>query len=184
MNNEKVYIVIGFPGHGKTTVSKSLAEATGLVRGSTSDPVYLHIAEWLSNGMPALSVATSEELLRGMSKEKIRPELVRVGDFLTKEEPEFLVRRLYESGCRIIDGVRRREQELPAVRKYFSLLGVVCQVIWVQRLPEPVRISDNTTVTWKDADRVIVNYGDGYDELRVRTQLAWWVSVNDEFLLL
>jgi hypothetical protein len=117
--------------------------------------------------MPALSVATSEEILRGMSKEKIRPELVRVGDFLTKEEPEFLVRRLYESGCRIIDGVRRREQELPAVRKYFSLLGVVCQVIWVQRLPEPVRISD-----------------DGYDELRVRAQLAGWVSVNDEFLLL
>jgi hypothetical protein len=57
-------------------------------------------------------------------------------------------------------------------------------VIWVQRLPEPVRISDNTTVTWKDADRVIVNYGDGYDELWVRAQLAEWVSVNDEFLLL
>jgi len=124
------------PRPREDTVSKSLAKPpAGTWLNQRSG--YLHIAEWLSACWPALSVVTSEELLRGCRRRRFGRSSSGSAIF-SQRKPEFLVRRLYESGCRIIDGVRRREQELPACASIFRCSESFASDLGAA-LPEPVR---------------------------------------------
>lgn len=178
-----MFIFIGHPQHGKTTARKIFCDLTGLSGSSCSDVIYALLAR--QKNIP-------EAELRAFPKETIRKELIEFGDYLcgsigklelVKPEkpfhddlyraPSALVRVLYHSGRRAIDGVRRR-LELQEVKDRMEWLGIGTVVFWVERPGAPV-IADNTAVTAKDADFVIVNDG---DPAALKAKLVAWLEAN------
>lgn len=158
-----VWLIIGLPRHGKTEVGKAMAEVLGCGRGSTSTPVYMALAaEWSANlGIPVLDAFHN---LLALPKEQIRPDLVRVGDALCKENPAALSLWLVDNGNYVIDGIRRRS-ELDYTRKVLAERGHKVTVCWVWREPPPPTISDNTEVTAADASCGIFNNYETVEEL-------------------
>lgn len=154
---ELVYALAGYPGHGKTTISKALERATSLPRGSTSDIIYPALAEEMVANGEASCAASALAELKIRPKEEIRSRLVATGDRLTKSDPSYLLRTLVKDhGCRAVDGVRRVE-EFREARQLLEKEGLFIVLFWIKRSPEPARIYDNTTLTEEDADAVIIN---------------------------
>lgn len=158
-----VFLFLGPARHGKTTARKHFAELTGIPGASCSDVIYPLLADYLD---------ITEEELRNMPKEEARPKLIEFGDWLCGKRdnvsfsdkplsetmyrgPSSLVRALYLSGIRVIDGVRRRE-ELWDASRIFDWLNVPLMVFWVER-PGADQIQDNTEVTVEDADVTLLN---------------------------
>ena len=83
-------------------------------------------------------------------KEKHRPNLIKKGDGMCAEDPTCLAGILIEKGCKIVDGIRRKE-EFEAITKKYK-----CTVFWVEREGYP-KVKDNTTVTKDMADFIIFN---------------------------
>lgn len=163
-----VIIVLGPPGHGKTTAREILVKLTGLRGGSCSDVIY-HIL--------AARRKVSIESLRQLPKEQIRPALIELGDWLcgqigTLSEaskntelsdeiffrvPSALVRVLFLNDVRVIDGVRRRI-ELQDALKHLEWLGIRTLVLFVHR-PGGPKIADNTEDLTEFADEILPNDG-------------------------
>jgi hypothetical protein len=160
-----IYIIIGYPGHGKTEVGLAIAEHLNLKRGSTSDAVYeaLSDSRALRNGT---TPAHELSILRSIPKSELRDELVKCGDHLCAAGGSTcIVWHLVTHGCGVIDGVRRGE-ELWSARHRLVDQGLHPVVWWVERVPTPPRIHDNTTVTCSDSDFVFVNDCGTIEELR------------------
>lgn len=137
-------IVGGQPRHGKSTTASFLSSETGMLHGNTSDVIYRSLAQKMHR---------DEEEVRSMSKESLRPELIKMGDSLCHEDPAFLVKSLLDQHIQIITGVRK-PLELAAVRKHTPRL----KFLWVKR-PGFHVIEDNTILTAADADHIIINDG-------------------------
>jgi len=153
--NSLIFIITGLPGHGKTTLAATLACAFDLKMGSTSDPIFQLLAQRLASNT-GMGLDEAEQILRTANKEILRPTLVRYGNQMVLGDPSALVQMLIARDCRIIDGVRRK-QELNEALKYIVEQGFTPVVIWVQRMPPPERIHDNTEVCGLDADHVVTN---------------------------
>lgn len=161
---QPVIFVIGKPQHGKSTVRTFLSERLKLRGASCSDTILAVIendlgkekfAEWMK-----------------LPKEQRRSTLIKVGDALcglgqlkeaVAEDPGYyvgpsaLIRALFHSGVRIIDGVRRRIELADAI-KHLEWCGVPYRVIRVTR-PGGPEIADNTEDLSAYVDTEIVNDG-------------------------
>jgi hypothetical protein len=179
--NPAVVLFIGQPRHGKTTARKILSEMIGQPGASCSDVIYPLLAKHLK---------MTEAELRAMEKEETRPMLVEFGDYLCGKtqhlsvvpggtpgpgvyfrSPSTLFRSLYLMGIRIIDGVRRKE-ELDEIRQILHWLNVPLVVFWVERPGNPPT-GDNTAVTSKDADAVLLNDG---TPTQLKEKLQTWLD--------
>lgn len=172
-----LFVFIGPPRQGKTTARKLFCELTTLRGASCSDVIYALLST--HKGIP-------ESELRAYDKEAIRAELIEFGDYLcgsisklelVKSEnpirediyrgPSALVRTIFLTGHRVVDGVRRR-LELQETKERMGWLGIPVIVFWVER-PGAEEVKDNTAVTREDADYIITNAGSP-SELRVHLQ--------------
>jgi hypothetical protein len=179
MAQPPVIFFIGPPKHGKSTARNIVCELTGLVGASCSDFIYHFLA---------LRKKVDVSVLRAIPKETFREELIECGDWMCKVEPihslnekaadpdidgelyrcpSAIVRALYHSGVRVIDGVRRRT-ELNHAREHLDWCGVRTLVFWVQK-PGGPKVKDNTDITKEFADEVVVNDG---SIIELRTKLA------------
>lgn len=154
---------MGRPQSGKTTLRGFLSKLSGMPGASCSDVVHAvhrHLA-----GLDYREVLTPED------KEKIRPVLVALGDYvvgragsdeqvksllgegalekLSKAElyraPSGLFRPLYHSGIRIVDGIRRTA-EFEEILNRTVWNGDRVAVVWVERPGHPSP-EDNTEIT-------------------------------------
>ena len=174
--NSSIFIITGLPGHGKTTLAATLADAFDLKMGSTSDPIYQLLASRLA-GNTGMDLETAERLLRSADKEILRPTLVRYGNQMVVGDPSALVQMLIAKGCRIIDGVRRK-QELNEALKYIVEQGFTPAVIWVARRPAPPQVHDNTEVCGLDADHTVIN------SFRTAVDFCNWIYANSGIITL
>lgn len=163
-----IVFFIGPPTHGKTTARKMFCERTGLSGHSCSEVIVAHIAR--HRGVPVSALAAED-------KEKLRPLLIEVGNYLCGDigkltllekpedfeavgyfrSPSALIRTLIMSGDHVVDGVRRR-LELEEAKKHLAWLGRRVVVVWVET-PGKSTVKDNTELTAADADVVMVNDG-------------------------
>lgn len=179
--NPAVVLFIGPPRHGKTTARKILSELISQPGASCSDVIYPLLAKHLK---------MTEAELRAMEKEEARPMLVEFGDYLCGQthqlsvvpggtpnegtyfrSPSTLFRSLYLTGIRLIDGVRRRE-ELDEIRQILRWMNVPLVVFWVER-PKAPATGDNTAVTAKDADAMLLNDG---TPTQLKEKLQTWLD--------
>jgi len=144
MNRKNALLLIaGLPTSGKTEFGSAFAAVTGRTAGSPSDIIYRELAEEMGVTVPDL---------HRIPKETLRPELIRVGDRITAEDPAALIKMLASSGVTVISGIRKK-RELAAVRsKYPDAV-----IVWIYRA-SPF-IQDNTDLKATDCDMVIVNDG-------------------------
>lgn len=164
-----VFLVIGEPQNGKSEVRKTISGLTSLKGASCSDVIYEKLAE---------HEGTTVESLKIQPKESVRPRLIALGDWLCgkggpeaahayprlasfRRHPSALVMTLFESGHRIIDGIRRRE-ELGAAIEMIASAGHQPAVLFVDR-PGINRVPDNTEHLRDMADVTIVNNGSKLD---------------------
>lgn len=175
MANPPVFLITGPAGHGKTTVRNVIAALSGNKGASCSDVIDHHIAT---------KKGISVEELRKIPKEDRRAEQVKMGDWLTGQDgirdaseitpeekelyraPSALVRTLFFSGYRVIDGVRRRLELQEAVDR-LNWCGFPTKVLYVVN-PNGPKIQDNTEDLRDLADHVIENSGTKND-LALRT---------------
>jgi len=163
-----VILICGPAGHGKTTAREALCKLTHLKGGSCSDVVYHYLA---------LLRGVSVEDLRKEDKETLRPELIKVGNWLTGDDveleaaksadppkpedvyrvPSSLIRTLYHNGRNIIDGVRR-SRELTHSIEHLAWNGVRVLTIYVSRTDGPA-IADNTEDLSSRCDEHVLNDG-------------------------
>lgn len=163
-----VILICGPAGHGKTTAREILCKLTHLKGGSCSDVVYHYLA---------LLRGVSVEDLRKEDKETLRPELIKVGNWLCGDDveleaaksedapkpedvyrvPSSLIRTLYHNGRNVIDGVRRKK-ELTNSIEHLAWNGVRVLTIYVSRTDGPT-IADNTEDLSVDCDELLVNDG-------------------------
>lgn len=171
-------IIVGPARHGKTTLRRTLARVLGEKGGSCSDFLY---SIW------SLIDQRGEEALRALPKEDSRPLLVALGDWLTtpaasglenfphhlfpgadmswfeasrlpKPSPSALIQAAYQSGIRVLDGVRRK-QELDACLPYFSWFGEKPIVIWIENPRKELVPGDNLDIPPSCADEIVINSG-------------------------
>lgn len=117
-----LYLVGGLPRHGKSTLASCLSVYTGLPWGDTSQVIYDALAEELG---------TTRAELQARDKSTVRQQLIDLGDRLVAQDPAYLVRRLVQSGIRIVAGVRAPEQILAVEAE----LGPVL-TMWVEALDQ------------------------------------------------
>lgn len=188
---EKFVVVIGPAAHGKSTFRTAFAEALHVEGGSCSDYIY---AVWAYLG------DTTVEALRKLPKEDIRPKLVALGDWLTtpahtfrghfpfrlfpgwnpealdktglpKPHPGALVQGAFNSGVRVLDGVRRR-CELEASLPYFAWFNTKPLVVWVEDPRKARNPADNLDLNMDDAHRIVINKGSVEDLQEEARRLA------------
>ena len=148
--------VIGQPGCGKDTFAHKISHITGLKFGACSDYIYESMAFEMSNvargSNPDQLQAVILQALHNANKEKLRPYLVEHGNWWCDINPLHWVQAAEEDGVKILTGIRRHS-ELKFARMYLGAKYRLL-VVWVKRNGAPA-ITDNTTVTEKDADLVI-----------------------------
>jgi hypothetical protein len=167
------FITAPGPQQGKSTVRNEVCRLTGLRGGSCSDVIYHFMAHLKS---------TSVEELRKLPKEQVRPQLIKLGDWLcgigpleelsalrSEEEkvvpleerdlyrgPSALIRTLFFNGVHVIDGVRRR-LEIAHARERLEWMGL--RVVHLHVVNPRVTMKDNTEELKDLADAVISNDG-------------------------
>lgn len=160
-----LFFVLGPAGHGKTTVRKMIQEKLGVPGDSTSNVLYAFLS--------FLSGKTEDEL-RSIPKEELRPRLIELGDWFTMNredmspelmamfkpdvtqhikamgervrDPASLVRMLFLSGARVYDGVRRVNEFRTALH-HLVWCGYVPVVVWVENTLMEQNKNDNLTLT-------------------------------------
>lgn len=140
----RVYVICGWPKHGKSEIAKILSKYLDEAWDDCSSIIYNTLSERL--GIPV------DKLLDhfGGDKERLRPELIRIGDELCSNDPSFLVKTQYMSDIRIIAGVRRIS-ELDDISRI-----AWCMPLWVHRTNHPI-IRDNTDEHLMDRCLIIPN---------------------------
>lgn len=151
MSDIDVVAVLGYPQHGKTTFSKLLSEFSGKPTGTTSQVIMGFLSEIDGKAYGKDWHASVDPSLHN----EFRKRLVIVGDALAHLRPHIFSEVLYSQGCRIIDGIRRKE-ELQAWKTQLALEGKHLKIVWISRPDIPV-IADNTSVRASDADVEITN---------------------------
>lgn len=164
-----VFIIVGKPHAGKSTVRNTISVLTELKGGSCSDVIYHFLAKARN---------TTVEELKKLPKEELRADLIKLGDELCGigplkvlesvehaddiyRGPSALVRMLFLSRYRVIDGVRRR-LELQNAREHIEWLGIRVIVFHVER-PGYESPKDNTEDLKDMADIHLVNDGTAQD---------------------
>jgi len=141
---DRKIIIGGLPHHGKTTIAGIIASRFGVTFANTSDTIYEQVAK---------DYGKTVEEVHAMDKEKLRPELIFVGDTLCKVHGlAYLTLKQLEKHD-VVCGVRK-PQELALVRAAYPN----CLFLWVIRPGYPT-IKDSTQLSHKDADLVIMNAG-------------------------
>lgn len=163
-----VILVCGPAGHGKTTAREILCKLTALKGGSCSDVIFSYLA---------LLRGTTVEELRKLDKEELRPELVKVGNWLCGDigdleeakspdapkasdiyrVPSTLIRTLYHNNRNVIDGVRRT-LELKHAVEHLEWNGIRVLSIFITN-PNGPAIPDNTEDLSSLCDEQVVNDG-------------------------
>jgi hypothetical protein len=102
-----VIVIIGRARAGKTTFAEWYQKIYGGKIARTSDVVYEVMAKARNCNV---------EDLQKLPKEELRPNLIKLADFLCDVQPDFLSKALIQRGINVIDGVRR-VSELEELRK-------------------------------------------------------------------
>jgi len=151
MKKDTVVCIIGIPQAGKTTFSRFLAQYANRVRGSCSEIIYPILADIT----PELPITEDWHTIDISQRDSIREKLVTLGNAISDQLPAVFPIALVNRSCRVIDGVRRKE-ELHQFREYCAATGKILKVLWVERVNHPnPDITDNTELEIWDADIVI-----------------------------
>ena len=144
---DPAFLIVGQPRHGKNTVAECIAEHTGLTWMDSSTTIYRFVSNCLG---------ISEQALRWIPKERLRPILIAVGDYLTNYVDErYYPRTLFDLHHRIHVGLRRAS-DLRAFRIECAERGFDPIVIWVNN-PNAPEVLDNLEIEEEDTDLTILN---------------------------
>lgn len=153
-------LIVGPAASGKTTARKHIASVLSIkTSGSCSDVIYSNLAE-LRN--------VSVRMLHELPKEEIRPELIRLGDEITANNPAAFAADMAleasisesdgESRDFVLDGIRRCQSgELNACKMHLAYSGYKVCVIELVRDDCPVDNYEAPSI--QDVYATIINDG-------------------------
>ena len=147
--------VIGDPQNGKSTFARALSSLTGMKKGGTSKILWRILCAF-NPAMYSYDTGDWKKDAPAFIHGEVRGELVRLGNAIASQMTDFLPMVLYNDGCRVISGIRRRP-ELAAFRAHVEKLGETALVIWAE-MPDSRDVADNTSVTRDDADVAVTMY--------------------------
>jgi len=145
---KKVIALMGLPQSGKSTAGKLLSKFTGWRMGTCSTVIYNILAK-LDNLPPG----DWHEVTAPEDKDRVRQRLIALGNAMGEEVPFVFPVALFNRGCRIVDGIRRRS-EFEATEKFCEEHNLDLWKIWIER-PDRPPLTDNNELNCNDADEII-----------------------------